>query len=217
MTSQPTGASSLSGSIYSGSPDNRLATKRFLNTSRVLPSRTNFARSGPNSTLKIASGLASSIAWTMIPASTLPRGGLLGHDLGVGLRLLEHLLEALRRRLPIFEIGVDQRPPLFLRGHDVRHQHGDLHVGRGPQPVGVFVAVLPGDLVGERFCREEEHLLLAGELGHREADIGEKRAGDQVGRFRSSTPQQPAPRRPDWRRRRARRSQASCPARRRRR
>ncbi len=61
--------------MYSGSPDSRLATKRSLNTPRVLPSRTNFARSAPNSTLKMASGLASSIAWTMTPASTLPSGG----------------------------------------------------------------------------------------------------------------------------------------------
>ncbi len=34
-----------------------------------------------------------------------------------------------------------------------------------------MVAVLPDDLVGQRLGAEEEHLLLAGEFGHRETDI----------------------------------------------
>jgi hypothetical protein len=48
---------------------------------------------------------------------------------------------------------------LLDRGYGHRH----LHVGRGPQAEGVAVAVLPGDLVGQRLGGEKEDLLLAGE------------------------------------------------------
>jgi hypothetical protein len=41
---------------------------------RCWPSRTNLARSGPNSEEKIASGLASARACTTAPASILPSG-----------------------------------------------------------------------------------------------------------------------------------------------
>ncbi|MCY1305709.1 hypothetical protein D9M70_555310 [compost metagenome] len=75
MTIQPLGASSFSGSRYSGSPVSTLTTSRSLNRPRVLPSRTNLDRSAPNSTLKMASGLASARACTTLPASTLPSGG----------------------------------------------------------------------------------------------------------------------------------------------
>ena len=60
--------------MYSGSPVKRLTTSRPLNSSRVLPSRTNFERSAPKSTLKMASGLASASACTTAPASTRPSG-----------------------------------------------------------------------------------------------------------------------------------------------
>src|SRR5207248_10327037 len=43
-----------------------------------------------------------------------------------------------------------------------------------------FVAVLPGDLVGQWLGGEEKHLVLAGELGDREADVGQERAGEHV-------------------------------------
>jgi hypothetical protein len=125
--------------------------------------------------LKIASGLASSIACT-----TAPRSRLLGHELDVGLRLLDHGLERFDPGLAVFEVRIDQRPALLLGGDCIRHQHRHLHVGRGPQAEGVAVAVLPGDLVGQRLGGEEEHLLLAGELGDGEPDVGEERAGDDV-------------------------------------
>ena len=61
--------------MYSGSPVSRLATVRFSNRPRVLPSRTNTVRSAPNSTLKMPSGLAFSSAATVAPASILPSAG----------------------------------------------------------------------------------------------------------------------------------------------
>jgi hypothetical protein len=102
-------------------------------------------------------------------------------SVGIRLRLLEHLLEAFRRRLAVLKIRIDQRPALLLRRDDVRHQHRDLHVGRRAQAIGVLVAVLPCDLVGERLRGEKEHLLLASELGDRETDVREERAGDEIG------------------------------------
>ena len=102
------------------------------------------------------------------------RRRLLGDEFDVGLRLLQERLEVLGRRLAVFEIRIDQRPALLLGGNRRRHQHGDLHVGRGAQAEGIFVAVLPGDLVGERLGGEEEHFLLAGKIGDREADVGEE-------------------------------------------
>ena len=115
------------------------------------------------------------------PASTLPSGGACSvNEFDVGLRLLEHVLEGCDRRLAILEVRIDDGPALLLRRDRVRHQHRDLHVGRGAQAERVAVAVLPGDLVGQRFGGEEEHLLLAGELGDGEADMGQKCAGDQI-------------------------------------
>ena len=108
------------------------------------------------------------------------RRRLLGHELDVRLGLLQHLLEPGGGGLAVLEVGIDDGPALLLRRKRRRHQHRHLHVGRGAQPERVFVSVLPGDLVGEGFGREEEHLLLAGELGDREPDMGEERAGDDI-------------------------------------
>ena len=58
--------------------------------------------------------------------------------------------------------------------------YSDLHVGAGAQTEGVFVAVIPGDLVGQRFSGEEEHLFLAGKLGHGKPDVRKKSAGQNV-------------------------------------
>ncbi|MDT4858107.1 hypothetical protein FQZ97_925590 [compost metagenome] len=74
VTIQPVGVSAPSGSRYSGSPESTETTARFSNRPRVLPSRTKRVRSAANSTLKIASGLASASACTTAPASTLPSG-----------------------------------------------------------------------------------------------------------------------------------------------
>ena len=108
------------------------------------------------------------------------RRGLLGHELDIGLRLFQHLLEPGRSRLAILEIRINHGPAFLLRCDGVGHQHRDLHVGRGPQAERILVPVLPGDLVGQRLGRQEEHLLLARELGDREADIGQESTGDDV-------------------------------------
>ena len=143
------------------------------------------------------------------------RRRLLGDELDVGLRLLHQRLEILRGRLAVFEVRIDQRPALLLRGDRRRHQHRGLHVGRGAQAEGVFVAVLPGDLVGQRLGGEEEHLLLAGEIGDRETDIARGTCRRSWRRLRASPVLRRRARlRPDWRRRRARSPRASCRARR---
>ncbi|MCY1554090.1 hypothetical protein D9M68_906350 [compost metagenome] len=49
-----------------------------------------------------------------------------------------------------------------------------MHPGGRAQPVRIAVAVLPGDLVGERFGCQEKHLLLLGEVGQRQPGIGKK-------------------------------------------
>src|SRR5439155_25440060 len=90
------------------------------------------------------------------------------------------LLEPGRSRLAILEIRMNAGPALLLRCDGVGHQTRDLHVGRGPQAERILVPVLPGDLVGQRLGRQEEHLLLARELGDREADIGQESTGDDV-------------------------------------
>ena len=108
------------------------------------------------------------------------RGRLLGDEFHVRLLRLHHLLEGRGGRLAIFEIWIDQRPALFLRRQRVGQQHRHLHVGRGPQPEGIAVAVRPGDLVGQRLGGEKEHLLLAGEFRDRQSDIGQKRAEENV-------------------------------------
>jgi hypothetical protein len=46
-----------------------------------------------------------------------------------------------------------------------------------------FVAVLPGDLVGQRLRSEEEDFLLPGKIRHRETYVREERAGDQSDAF----------------------------------
>ena len=67
---------------------------RFLNAPRVVPSRTSLARSAPNSTLKMASGLASSMRLhDRAGVDLAERRRLLGDELDVGLRLLQHRLE----------------------------------------------------------------------------------------------------------------------------
>ena len=90
------------------------------------------------------------------------------------------LLEGGGGGLAVFVIRIDQRPALLLRRERVGQQHRHLHVGRGPQPERIVVAVRPGDLVGQRLGGEEEHLLLAGEFGDGEADIGEEGAAQDV-------------------------------------
>ncbi len=128
----------------------------------------------------MASGLASSIACATAPASILPSGGACSVTISrVGLLLLDQFLERRRGRLAVFEVRIDQRPALLFRRDRARHQHRRLHVGRGAQAERVFVAVGPGDLVGERLGGEEEHLLLAGEVGHGETDVRQERAGER--------------------------------------
>src|SRR5262249_13470312 len=54
------------------------------------------------------------------------------------------------------------------------------HVGRGPQAESVSVAVLPGDLVGQRLGGKKKYLLLACKLRNGKPNIGEKSAGQNV-------------------------------------
>ncbi|MNV64351.1 hypothetical protein D3C71_1569890 [compost metagenome] len=54
-----------------------------------------------------------------------------------------------------------------------------MHPGGRAQAVGVPVALLPGDLVGKRLGGQEEHLLLFGEVGQRQAGVGEEPAKQQ--------------------------------------
>jgi len=92
----------------------------------------------------------------------------------------DHL--ALERRgggLPVLVVRVDDRPALLAELCRLRDQHGRLHVGRGPQPERVLVAVLPHDLVGERFGGEKQHLALLGEVSDGEAHVRRERAHQQ--------------------------------------
>ena len=135
---------------------------RPLNRPRVLPSRTNLARSAPNSTLKIASGLASASACTTAPASILPSGGACSATNSTsGCAAFSSSLKVGRGRLAVFVVRIDDRPALLLQLRRLGHQHRRLHVGRGAQAEGVAVAVLPDDLVGQRLGGEEEHLASA--------------------------------------------------------
>ena len=106
--------------------------------------------------------------------------GLLGHKLHVGLGGLEQLLERRHGRLPVFVVGVDHGPALFLHLGGLGHQHGGLHVGAGAQAEGVLVAALPGHLVGQRLARQEEKLLLLGEVGHRQAGVRQEGARQHI-------------------------------------
>ncbi len=108
------------------------------------------------------------------------RGGLLLDELDVRLRVLEQLLEGGGGGLAVFVIGIDDGPALALRRLRRRQQHRHLHVGGGAQAEGVAVAVRPGELVGERLGGEEEHLALAGEARHRQPDMRQEGAGEQV-------------------------------------
>jgi hypothetical protein len=56
------------------------------------------------------------------------------------------------------------------------HQHRRLHVVGRTQPERVAVALGPGDGVGQRLGREEEHLLLFGEVAHRKTNVGQEGA-----------------------------------------
>ena len=111
------------------------------------------------------------------------RRRLLGDKLDVRLRGLEQLLEAGGGRLPVFVVGIHDGPALFLHGHGLRHQHGDLHIGRGAQSVGIAVAVLPDDLVGQWLRSQKENFLLLGKVGQRQADVRQEGAGQDVHLF----------------------------------
>jgi hypothetical protein len=132
--------------------------------------------------LKIASGLASRLRHAA--RVDLAQGrGLLGHELHVGLRSLEQLLEGCHGRLAVFVVGVHDGPALLLELGGLGHQHGGLHVGAGAQAEGVLVAALPGDLVGQRFAGKEEELLLLGKVGHGQAGVRQEGAGEHVDLF----------------------------------
>ena len=108
---------------------------------------------------------------------------LLGHKLDVRLSGLEQLLEAGGGRLTVLVVGVHDGPALFLHGDGIGHQHGDLHVSRGAQAVGVAVAVLPDDLVSQRLRGQKENFLLLGKVGQRQADVRQEGAGQDIDFF----------------------------------
>ena len=105
---------------------------------------------------------------------------LLTDEFHIRLRFLELLLERGDRRLPVFVIGIHHHPTLLLHLRRFRHQHGGLHVGRCAQAEGVFVAVLPDDLVRQGFGGEKKHLFLLGEIGQREPDVRQEATGQEV-------------------------------------
>ena len=96
---------------------------------------------------------------------------LLSHKLHAGLFLLQELLEPQSGRLAVLVIRVDDRPFLFLELGRVRDEHRGLHVGRGPQPERVAIAVLPHDFVGQRLRGDKDDFALGGEVAHRQADV----------------------------------------------
>ncbi|MNU98443.1 hypothetical protein D3C71_885510 [compost metagenome] len=111
------------------------------------------------------------------------RGRLLGHKLHIGLGRLKQLLERGHSRLTILVVGVHQRPALFLEGRCLGHHHRHLHVGGGTQTVGIAVAVLPDDLVGQWLTGQEEEFLLLGKVGQRQPDVREERAREHIDLF----------------------------------
>ena len=107
------------------------------------------------------------------------RRPLLLDELDLGLALLQQPLELGDRGLAVFVVRRDGRPAGRVELGGLVRQHAVLHVGRGPQPPGVGMALLPGERGRERLGGDEQHLLLLGEIGHREADVGEEGAGQQ--------------------------------------
>ena len=108
---------------------------------------------------------------------------LLGDEFDIRLRGFQQLLEGGRSRLAVLVVGVNHRPAFLLELDRLGHQHRALHVSAGAQPEGVAVAVLPDDLVGQRLTGQVEKLLLLGEIGQCQPDVGQKGAGQHVDLF----------------------------------
>ena len=104
------------------------------------------------------------------------RRRLLRDDLHVGLPGLQQFAERVRGGLSVVVVRIDDRPALLLQPRRLGDQHGRLHVRRGAQPERVAVAVLPGELVGQRLGREEDELALLREVADGEAHVRRERA-----------------------------------------
>ena len=107
------------------------------------------------------------------------RRPLLGDPLDVRAFGAEQLLEHRHRRLAIFVVRRDRRPSLGRQLGRLIGQHRRLLVVRGAQAEGVAIALRPCDGVGQRLARDEQNLLLLGEIRDRKADIGEERSRQQ--------------------------------------
>ena len=137
-------------------------------------------------TLKIASGSVLAIASRDGAGVDLAlRRPLLADPLDVGPLGREQLLEGGDRRLAVFVVRRDRRPFLRRQLGRLVGQHRRLLVGARPQAERVAIALRQRDRVGERLGGEEQDLLLLGEVGHREADVGEEGSREHRRRRRS--------------------------------
>jgi hypothetical protein len=108
------------------------------------------------------------------------RRELLRHELDVRLRLLEELLEPAHGGLAVLVVRGRRGPSAWPELRRLLHQHRRLHVGRGAQAEGVAVALGPDEGVGQRLGGDVEALVLVGEVGDGEADVGQEAAGEKV-------------------------------------
>ncbi len=136
---------------FSGSPRNRETTPTPSNRCAAIPARARFARSLPVRVLKIASGLAAVNAATVVAASNWP--GMIACSATNSVldwKVLSRPLNACGCRAIRFGVRVDQRPTQLAQPQRLWRDGGGLHPGGRPQPIGVAVAFLPGQPLGER-------------------------------------------------------------------
>ena len=101
---------------------------------------------------------------------------LLRHPGHVGSARREQRLEHRHGRLAVFVVRRDRGPGLGGELRRLVGQHGGLHIVRRPQAERVAVAGRPHERVRQRFAGQVEDLVLLGEVGQRQPDVGEEAA-----------------------------------------
>src|SRR5690606_10147088 len=90
------------------------------------------------------------------------RSSNFGDKFDIRLTLAQELLEALQGRLAVLIVWINNCPALLVEFGCLGDQRGYLHVRGRTQAKRIAVALLPGDLVGQRLGGQKEHFALLG-------------------------------------------------------